>query len=110
MLSARVRQILLGSIGDLLLDVVVVPTGELRQGDDVPSTVRIGGGGQSANFCAWVAELGEKARLITRVGADRAGRILVDELRESGVDVRAVVGPEPTGAIVVVVGPTGERS
>lgn len=101
---------MLGSIGDLLLDVVTVPVGELRAGDDTPSTVRVGGGGQAANFCGWVAALGEPARLITRIGGDRIGRFLADELREAGVDVRAVVGPERTGAIVVVVGPGGERS
>jgi sugar/nucleoside kinase (ribokinase family) len=101
---------ILGSIGDLLLDVVIVPRGGLRPGDDVPAEVRVGGGGQAANFCAWVAALDAAARLITRVGSDHTGPRLLEELRESGVDVRAVVGPEPTGAIAVLVDSAGDRS
>jgi sugar/nucleoside kinase (ribokinase family) len=102
--------IILGSIGDLLLDVVIVPSGPLRPGDDVPAVVRVGGGGQAANFCAWVASLGGRARLITRVGDDDTGRRLVAELRETGVDVRAVLGKEATGAIAVLVAASGEHS
>jgi sugar/nucleoside kinase (ribokinase family) len=101
---------ILGSIGDLLLDVVIVPSGPLRPGDDVPAVVRVGGGGQAANFCAWVAALGARARLITRIGGDDVGQRLVAELRESGADVRATLGPGPTGAIAVLVGAGGERS
>src|SRR5207245_1136651 len=102
---SNIKTTILGSIGDLLLDVSIVPRGVLRPGDDVPAIVRAGGGGQAANFCAWVAALGAPARLITRVGEDATGRRLVEEIRETGVDVRAAVGPEPTGAIAVLVGP-----
>jgi ribokinase len=98
------------SLGDLLTDVTVVPTGAASANDDTPAAIRIGGGGQAANWCAWVAHLGGAPRLITRVGDDDAGRRLVDELRRGGVEVCAVWAGEPTGAVVALIGPGGERS
>jgi ribokinase len=98
------------SLGDLLTDVTVVPTGPLSAHDDTPAAIRIGGGGQAANWCAWVAHLGGASRLITRVGDDADGRRLVDELRRAGVEVCAVWASEPTGAVVALIGPGGERS
>jgi sugar/nucleoside kinase (ribokinase family) len=78
--------------------------------DDNPAGITVGGGGQSANFCAWAAKLGEPARLVTRVGDDNGGRLLVAEMQDLGVDVRAVWATEPTGAIAVLVGPNGDRT
>ncbi len=45
------------SIGDLLLDITIVPSGPLRPDDDNPARIDLGGGGQAANFCAWAAAL-----------------------------------------------------
>jgi sugar/nucleoside kinase (ribokinase family) len=101
---------LIASIGELLLDVTITPEGPLRADDDRDASVRIGGGGQAANFCAWAASLGERARLVTKVGDDEAGRRLVAEIQAAGVEVLAVRGPEPTGAVAVLVGEDGERS
>jgi sugar/nucleoside kinase (ribokinase family) len=98
------------SIGDLLMDITIVPEARLRVDDDNPAGVSLGGGGQAANFCAWAANLGEPARLVARVGDDNAGHLLVAEMEAMGVDVRAVWATEPTGAIAVLVGPDGERT
>jgi sugar/nucleoside kinase (ribokinase family) len=102
--------VLLAAIGDLVLDITIAPHGELRTNDDTPASIRVGGGGQAANFCAWVAAQGERSRLITRVGDDDAGRRLVSELEAGGVEVHAVRTTEPTGAIAVLLGPGGERT
>jgi sugar/nucleoside kinase (ribokinase family) len=98
------------SIGDLVLDITIVPEGRLRQDDDNPAVIRVGGGGQAANFCAWAAALGSPVRLVTRVGDDDRGRRLVTELEAVGVEVFAVWGAEPTGMIAVLIGPGGERT
>src|SRR5205807_5740942 len=104
------RQVVIVSIGDLVLDVRIVPQGPLQPDDDTPATITIGGGGQAANFCAWTAALGEPARLVTRVGDDESGRRLVADIESRGVEVRAVWSAEPTGAIAVLVGPDGHRT
>lgn len=100
----------IASIGDLLLDISIVPDGVLRPDDDSPAVITIGGGGQAANFCAWTAALSEPARLITRVGDDDRGRRLVADLESTGVEVCAVWASEPTGAIAVLVEPGGRRT
>lgn len=98
------------SIGDLVLDITIVPEGRLRPDDDNPAMIRVGGGGQAANYCAWAAALGSPVRLVTRVGDDDRGRRLVSELEAQGVEVFAVWAAEPTGMIAVLVGPSGERT
>ncbi len=98
------------SIGELLLDVTIAPHGQLNLDDDSPASIEVQGGGQAANFCAWAASLGERSRLITRVGRDESGRRLLAEIEAGGVEVMAVTGHEPTGAIAVLVGPAGERT
>jgi len=98
------------SIGELVLDVTIVPEGRLRPDDDRAASITIGGGGQAANFCAWAAALGERVRLVTKVGDDESGRRLVSEIDALGVEVCPVWGTEPTGAIAVLVGPDGERT
>jgi sugar/nucleoside kinase (ribokinase family) len=109
--QARVGfRLVVGSIGSLVLDVTIAPEGQLRLDDDRDASIKIGGGGQAANFCAWSAALGENARLVTRIGDDDLGRRLVAEIEAGGVEVRAVRGGEPTGAIAVLVGPGGERT
>jgi len=45
------------SIGDLLLDISIVPESSLQADDDSPATISLGGGGQAANFCAWTCLL-----------------------------------------------------
>jgi ribokinase len=98
------------SIGDLVLDISIVPEAPLRPDDDTPAAITVGGGGQAANFCAWAAALGEGARLVTRVGDDESGRRLVADLESRGVEVRAVWAAEPTGAIAVLIAPDGRRT
>ena len=98
------------SIGDLLLDITVVPERPLQPDDDTPAAITLGGGGQAANFCAWIAALGDPARLVTRVGDDENGRRLVADLEARGVEVRAVWAAEPTGAIAVLVDQDGRRT
>jgi sugar/nucleoside kinase (ribokinase family) len=102
--------ILMAAIGELVLDVTIAPEGPWRVDDDQEAEIRIAGGGQAANFCAWAASLGEPARLLTRIGDDAVGHRLVAELELGGVEVHAVVGEEPTGVIAVLVGPGGERT
>src|SRR3979490_415732 len=104
--AGRSRPMIL-SIGDLVLDITIVPNGLLRPDDDNPATIRVGGGGQAANFCAWAAALGSPVRLVTRGGDDDRGRRLVAELEAVGVEVFPVWGAEATGMIAVLVGAGG---
>jgi len=99
------------SVGDLVSDIRIVLDGVLVPDDDSPATITVGGGGQAANFCAWTAALGERARLVTRVGDDDAGHRLVADLEGKGVEVCAVwANAEATGTIAVLVDSSGRRT
>jgi ribokinase len=101
---------MLMSIGELILDITITPEGPIHPNDDTPAAIRLGGGGQAANFCAWAAHLGEPARLIARLGEDATGRRLAAEIEASGVDFCPVWGGEPLGTIAILVGAGGDRS
>lgn len=98
-------------VGDLVLDVVLVPSLEIESATDVPGRVEIRQGGSAANVARWLARLGVRSQLVCAIGRDGAGRSLVAQLERDHVAVHAVrVTGQRTGRIGVVVAPGGERS
>ncbi len=98
-------------LGDLTLDVVLVPAVPLVAATDVPGRVLLRQGGSAANTARWLARLRASSTLVTAVGRDPEGRALVAALEAEGVVIRVarVRGPR-TGRIGVLVEPGGERS
>ncbi|MDY7105631.1 MAG: PfkB family carbohydrate kinase [Actinomycetota bacterium] len=96
-------------LGDLVEDVVVRPSRELRRGTDTDAHVLRRRGGSAANVAVAVARAGGRARFVGCVGADRAGGELVAALEEEGVDV-VVERRGRSGTVVAVLSPDGERS
>ncbi|HEX4323643.1 MAG TPA: PfkB family carbohydrate kinase [Gaiellaceae bacterium] len=90
----------IATLGDVLLDVVVLLTEPLAPGGDVRASNRAGAGGQAANVAAWASELGAEARCIAKHGSDPAGDLVAGELVARGVEL---VGPAAEGATGVVV-------
>lgn len=98
-------------IGDVMVDVVVVPSGPLQHSSDTPSVIRNIGGGAAANTSCWLAALGRPVRLVATVGDDAMGRGVVAELEGCGVTFAGSVEPSrATGSCVVLVDPDGERT
>ena len=62
------------TIGDLILDVVVLPDRPLVPDADTPATIRLAAGGQAANVAAWASALGASSRLICKRGRRRRER------------------------------------
>ena len=91
---------LICTIGDLILDVVVLPTAALAQDGDTPATIRLTAGGQAANVAAWAAALGARGRLICARGTDHASELAAAQLERRGVEI---CGPvlEDSGGVVV---------
>ncbi|HEY5694573.1 MAG TPA: carbohydrate kinase family protein [Gaiellaceae bacterium] len=90
----------IATLGDALLDVVVLLSEALAPGGDVPAANSAGAGGQAANVAAWAAELGAEARCIAKRGDDPAGQLVARELAARAVEL---VGPVAAGATGVVV-------
>ena len=98
-------------IGDLMLDLVVVPDRAPVAATDVPGRVSLRQGGSAATTARWLARLGARSVLITSVGRDAPGRALLDEVQGDGVALHAVrPAGRRTGRIAVIVAPGGERS
>ena len=99
----------IATLGDVLLDVVVVLAEPLAPGSDVRAANRAGAGGQAANVAAWAAELGAEARCIAKRGSDAAGELVARELGARGVELVGPVVEGSTGVVVSIVG-DGDRS
>ena len=96
--------------GDLMVDVLTFLQDDITFGDDNRAFVEFAGGGVSANVAAWMTVAGERPVLHCAIGNDVIGDALVADLVRQGVDVRPVRTTGPTGAVVALVHPNGERT
>lgn len=97
-------------VGDVMNDVIVVPEGPIVKGSDRRATVRSRPGGSGANQAVWLGAMGADVTFAARVGADE--RVCYEShFRARGV-VPVLAGDpnQPTGALVTIVDPDGERS
>ena len=97
-------------VGDVMTDVIVVPEGPIVKGSDRRATVRSCPGGSGANQAVWLGAMGAEVLFAARVGAaDKAQ--LEGYFRGQGV-VPVLAGDEsvPSGVLVTIVDPDGERS
>ena len=101
---------LLCTLGDALLDVVVVTRSGLAHGTDTPAATIVVAGGQAANVAAWTVALGGQARVVAKRAGDLAGRLVADSLRERGVQLTGPVTDGRTGVVVSLSDGGGERT
>ena len=85
------------TIGDLILDVLVLPDQPLAPDSDTPAAIRFAAGGQAANVAAWASALGAASRLICKRGTDASSELATAELRRYGniLLVKGVVNRYP---------------
>jgi sugar/nucleoside kinase (ribokinase family) len=72
---------------------------------------RIGPGGVDTNVAAAAAKLGLRVGIIAHVGSDAAGQMILDDLRQRGVDVSRmqVGGEDDTAYTMIFVDANGDR-
>jgi ribokinase len=98
-------------VGDLMSAVVAWASAPLAHASDTPAQITTHPGGGGANVAARLASQGVATLLVARIGNDPAGRAAVEDLRAAGVRTSVAVDPvRPTGTVVVIVEPTGERT
>lgn len=97
-------------LGDVMLDVVVVPVAPLSATSDTPSRVRVGRGGSGANLAIALARTGHDVTYLGAVGRDGAGALWRGYLAEAGVHARLEEVDAATGVVVALVGGDGQRS
>ena len=97
-------------VGDVMTDVIVVPEGPIVKGSDRRATVRSRPGGSGANQAVWLGAMGANVVFAARVGADDKP-MYENYFRGLGV-VPVLAGDRdlPSGVLVTIVDPDGERS
>jgi sugar/nucleoside kinase (ribokinase family) len=97
-------------VGDVMTDVIVVPEGPIVKGSDRRATVRSRPGGSGANQAVWLGAMGADVVFAARVGA--ADKTMYENyFRGLGVvPVLAGDREQPSGVLVTIVDPDGERS
>ncbi|WMT90836.1 sugar kinase [Pelagibacterium sp. H642] len=97
-------------VGDVITDILVRPDAPIARGTDTPATIRQMPGGSGANQAVWLAALGVDAHFAARVGSADAARL---DSHFEGQGVTAHLAPDeahPTGTLICMVDPDGERS
>jgi sugar/nucleoside kinase (ribokinase family) len=98
------------TIGDLILDVVVLPNGPLVADADTPAAIRLTAGGQAANVAAWASALGAASRVICTRGTDLSSELAAAQLQGAGVELCGPVVPGRGGVVVSVADARNQRT
>ena len=67
-------------------------------------------GDSAANTMSGLARLGAKAGFLTMMGNDEMGQFFTDEMTRTGVEMLALKSNTPTGRVIAMVTPDGERT
>ena len=104
------KPLLICAIGDLILDVIVLPSAPLRSDGDTPSTIHLCAGGQGANVAAWAAALGARSRLICARGSDASSDLAAAALARHNVEICGPVLEGRGGVVVSIAEAAGRRT
>ena len=99
-------------VGSVNMDLVVSTERLPNLGETILGThFQQFGGGKGANQALAAARMGASVRLVGKVGTDEAGRTLVADLQEGGVDTSQIGRAEgPTGTAVITVDRAGTNT
>lgn len=98
-------------VGDVGLDVITRPVGEIHWHSDTPASVTLTPGGAGGNSASWLAAVGASVTLLARVGDDAAGVTARAELEAGGVRCAfAVDDTLPTCMVVILLDAHGDRT
>lgn len=90
-------------VGDVIDDVIVVPSGPIRQDTDTVSDIRSRPGGSAGNTAAWLGHLGVDATFVGMVNHADVARHGAEFVRYGVTPVLQGHASLPTGAIVILV-------
>ncbi len=99
------------SIGDAMLDIVVLHGDAINFNSDSPSQITIQSGGAAANTAAWLSTANIDSHFAGRVGDDIAGEKLISDLENQGVTCHITkVRGANSGIVVALVDGEGNRT
>lgn len=97
-------------IGGMNIDIHGTPAGKLMASDSNPGTVRTSPGGVARNVAENLARLSADCRLISVVGNDPHGDLLLEQGRAAGVEMQHVIQQDsvPTSTYLSVLNESGD--
>ncbi len=97
-------------VGDVMSDILVRLDEPFAHGSDAAARIVERPGGSAASFAVWLAREGVEVDFVGRVGASDVER-LAEAFRADGVTPWLAADPDlPTGRLIAIVEPSGERS
>ena len=100
-------------IGAAIIDILASPVNaSVFSAGSIPmETIKMSFGGDALNEAVILSELGKEVQLISKVGADEAGKRVVGFLQEKGISVDALKIEQglATGINIVLIDEKGER-
>ena len=98
-------------VGDIMVDVVVAMESEFHRGSDTKSTVSMSVGGTAVNVATWAMRSSTNVKLVGCIGDDSAGELITEHLKSWGISAHLkVITDAPSGMVVALAHPDGERS
>jgi ribokinase len=97
-------------LGDVMLDVIVKPDGEIAPTSDTSSRILLHRGGAAANMAEALARSGHHVTYVGACGTDLAAQLFEETLRSVGVDVVLERFDTSSGVVVAMVSPDGQRA
>ncbi|MDJ0908797.1 MAG: PfkB family carbohydrate kinase [Woeseiaceae bacterium] len=104
------REPFIAVVGGVNVDVHGRPARSLKLHDSNPGTVTTSAGGVARNVAENLARLGADVRLISAVGDDHHGRLLLEHGRATGIDMQHVLisASNPTSTYMSIVDRRGD--
>lgn len=97
-------------LGDVMLDVVAQPVGQIAPTSDTPANIRVARGGAGANFAVALRATGHEVDYVGASGRDAASRVFAESLESGGVNARLQPCDASTGTVVAIVASDGQRT
>ncbi|HVA69842.1 MAG TPA: PfkB family carbohydrate kinase [Acidimicrobiales bacterium] len=97
-------------LGDVMLDVVVQPTGRFAPTSDTPANILVARGGSGANVAIALRATGHHVDFVGASGRDAASLVFVDALERGRVNARLQFCDAPTGTVVAFIANDGQRA
>lgn len=99
-------------LGGANMDICAAPCGKLVQGDSNPGKVTTSAGGVGRNVAENITKLGIETKLITALGKDHYGNLILDHCQAAGINMDHVLQleDERTSTYVSILDGTGDLS
>ncbi|WOT05775.1 PfkB family carbohydrate kinase [Shewanella youngdeokensis] len=78
-------------IGGANMDILGCPVGPLQIGDSNPGSVTCSPGGVGRNIAENLARLGSDTHLISALGKDTYGQMIMEQCQQAGIDMKACI-------------------